>query len=515
MARKEVQFTLVIGSVLVFSLLSACSSLIATSTGEPGPPVVETSAPAPGPALREVLVDSVTVEIGVGSPIPVEVVVSGSWPDACAELASIERQSGEGSFDFTLLASPAEPNCPPDAVGIPFRLAIPLNMVEKQVGTYSVSANGVEAAFDWDPSAPPVTGEEPPVDDGPASALRIAYLGPDGNVWAVDWPGGTPQQLTSDADSGPMDGTMPTTPIINYHFPAISSDGRLVAFRRDFSTPATGSLDFSSGLWVHDRETNQLEQVYDGIPAGIAWKPGTHLLAFGQGVDEGYFLTRGEPDASLATGIRGVDFDTGQDSELVAPERGLALYTPVWSPDGRFLSFNELIGYEGSGNFAYYDFESQEYVGWDEAIGFYDWSPDSEELVFDWMTYTATGTERIFSRSRLGDDERQLTPDLEGSGYAYAPAISPQGDRVAYLAGLEGPDSQNFTVQILDLASGAILDLGTFESAFGLGWSPDGNSLFFSAGPWEGQQVYVVDLPSGSITAVTPGSQPAVSGNLP
>ena len=56
--------------------------------------------------------------------------------------------------------------------------------------------------------------------------------------------------------------------------------------------------------------------------------------------------------------------DSGESSELVKAERGVALYTPIWSPDGRYLGFDELVYMEGRGPFAYYDFEGGQYVAW-------------------------------------------------------------------------------------------------------------------------------------------------------
>jgi Tol biopolymer transport system component len=489
--------------------LSACSGEQATSTVEATlPPAEETAPPADDSGLRPLTVTSVTVEIDLGSLIPVDAVVNGEWPDPCAQLARIDQQVNGGSFEINLLASPADPDCPTDAAGIPFRIAVPLNMVALAPGSYSVAANGVSTTFEWDPA-----GAQPPSGEPPGGNLTIAYVGPDGNIWALDSPDGAARQLTADADAGPMDGSAPTTPIISYYFPAISSDGSLVAFRRDLGTPAESSMDFTFGLWVYDLRSGETVQVVDRNPAGFAWKPGTHLLAYGTGVDEGYFPIRGgTPEADLATGLRGFDFDTRETVDLVQPERGLALYTPVWSPDGRFLAFNELTHYEGMGNFGYYDFEAQEYIGWDEPIGLHDWSPDAEQIAYDYLTYTATGTERIFIRPRQGGEEVQVSPDFENSGYAFHPVFSPQGNRIAYLANLEGPDSQNHTLFVQDLAGGEPRQLGNFESAFSLSWTPDGSHLVLSAGPWDSQEIVMVDVDAGTSAILAPGTQPAVSG---
>jgi Tol biopolymer transport system component len=153
--------------------------------------------------------------------------------------------------------------------------------------------------------------------------------------------------------------------VISYYFPRISSDGRYIAARRDAGVPVSDGVQYEFGLYVYDTETLESRAVYEDvnlIPAGFDWKPGTHLLAYGIGSDPNYFITRGQPDAALATGISAIDLDSGESSLLVGPEKGLTLILPTWSPDGRFLSFDELIYMEGRGPFAYYDFEAQQYV---------------------------------------------------------------------------------------------------------------------------------------------------------
>jgi Tol biopolymer transport system component len=165
---------------------------------------------------------------------------------------------------------------------------------------------------------------------------------------------------------------------------------------------------------------------------------------------------------------------------------------------------------EGRGMFAFYDFEAQAYASWEEPIGIYNWSPDEAQIAYDHLTYTATGEERIFLRVFPDGQERQFSPDFEG-GYAFSPAFSPQGDRMAYFAGLGGPDSQDYTLFVQPLEGGEPQELGVFESAFGLDWSPDGESLVFSAGPYGAQQVIAVNAADGTSTVLAQGSDPAVA----
>lgn len=103
--------------------------------------------------LKEIQVEDVRVEIGVGSPVPVKVLVSGTWPGLCSQLAEIKETSEEKTFEIQLLATPDGADCPPDRLGLPFGIEIPLNMVEKKAGTYTVSVNGKETRFDWGVSA--------------------------------------------------------------------------------------------------------------------------------------------------------------------------------------------------------------------------------------------------------------------------------------------------------------------------------------------------------------------------
>ncbi len=104
---------------------------------------------APKQGLRPLAVEAVVVDVGVGSPIPVEIVASGTWPDLCAQLARVESHIDAGNVEVTLLASPQQPGCPPDAMGVPFRVAVPLNAVELPEGRYTITVNGMNTTFDW------------------------------------------------------------------------------------------------------------------------------------------------------------------------------------------------------------------------------------------------------------------------------------------------------------------------------------------------------------------------------
>ena len=456
-------------------------------------------------ALQPLSVAAVTVQVGTGSPIPVEVVASGTWPNLCSQLAEVQQEISGNRIEISLLADSTNPNCPPDMLGIPFRVAVPLNMVEMPLGEYSIVVNGVENRLDW-------TGS-PSVVEQPSTVLAIAYIGLDGNLWIVGGADSQPRQITGDAT--PLNTIYdPNAPPVSYYFPAVSSDGQYVAVRRDAGTPVEGGMQFEFGLWVYDTQTGEAAVVLneENPPAGIAWKPDTHLLTYGKGSAPAYFTARGVVEASLATGVYAWDLESGESRLLVEPERGYTLMLPTWSPDGRYLSFDEIMYMEGRQPFAYFDFETSEYFAFEEPLGYYDWSPDGSQIAYDRLTYTATGEERIYIRDRISGEETQISPDLDlGPGYAFYPVFSPDGSHLAFFANLNGPEAVENTLYVQELPGGERQELGVFESAQNLQWSPDGTQLIFSAGPYEAMQVIAVKVQDGSSTVLGQGYQPSVA----
>jgi hypothetical protein len=129
--------------LVLLSLVSASLLLVSGCASSPSP------EPSTAAALRPIEVAAVTVDIGVGSPIPVEIVASGDWPDLCAQLALMTSNIDGNNINVSLLATEADLDCPPDFVGVPFRIAVPLNPVELPHTTYTITVNGVSTTFAW------------------------------------------------------------------------------------------------------------------------------------------------------------------------------------------------------------------------------------------------------------------------------------------------------------------------------------------------------------------------------
>jgi hypothetical protein len=136
--------SIVTSMLLIILIMNACSPFaVASSSGEQPTPVVETIPPA---GYKTIMVDHVDVEVGVGSPIPVEIVASGTWPDLCAQIAEVQSEVNGFQIDVTVLASTTV-SCPLDQLGLPFRYAFPLNIVEMEAGTYTITVNGTSTTL--------------------------------------------------------------------------------------------------------------------------------------------------------------------------------------------------------------------------------------------------------------------------------------------------------------------------------------------------------------------------------
>jgi len=88
-------------SLVIVLLLDACSPLtVAGSSGEQPTPVQSSDQVSSG--YQKMDVDDVNVEVGVGSPIPVQVIVNGSLPDSCAQVEHMRQVQDGSHFAITL-----------------------------------------------------------------------------------------------------------------------------------------------------------------------------------------------------------------------------------------------------------------------------------------------------------------------------------------------------------------------------------------------------------------------------
>lgn len=356
--------------------------------------------------------------------------------------------------------------------------------------------------------APTATVEPTPTPTETPEPQWVAFIGNDGNIRLVDRLSGEVREVTSDASLPTSDSADQTA--VQYGELKASTDGEMLAYRRDVGTPAQDGYTYVFEVWVYLPATGESKQLLTNqMTLGMDWKPGTHLLTFAVPPEEGYFTARNELDTSKARGIWGVDADSGENVELVAPENGYSLSRPSWSPDGRYLAFEEVWGYEGSGYVAYYDLETQEYQSYGEALGSVDWAPDGQAVAYDMMTYIATGGEQIYLRPLTGEEDQQVAPDY-AQGYTYLPHFSPSGAKIAYFWHNLDLDNLAAVVQVQTFNGGEVKDIGEFENPLYLSWLADESGLILSVGPYGTRQVMEISLVDGSVRVLADGDMPVL-----
>ncbi len=143
----KIKFLIFLTLALIL-VLNACAPVIPDTAGEQPPAEIETlpAAELPVTGYQPVQVDQAQVEVGVGSPIPVQVTVTGSLPDTCAQIELVQQKQEGSHFEITMSTVPSNAEgCIQDT--LPFRMVIPLNITNLPAGPYTVEVNGVGADF--------------------------------------------------------------------------------------------------------------------------------------------------------------------------------------------------------------------------------------------------------------------------------------------------------------------------------------------------------------------------------
>ena len=99
----------------------------------------------------DIEVPGVSIDVGVGSPIPVHAIVGLDLANTCAQVGEMRLHRDGSTFYIRLIADIADrEDCQadPPTGGIPFRMDIPLNVVNLPEETYEVNVNGTTTTFD-------------------------------------------------------------------------------------------------------------------------------------------------------------------------------------------------------------------------------------------------------------------------------------------------------------------------------------------------------------------------------
>jgi hypothetical protein len=208
---RLIKFQIVL-ALLVFASAACAPATIVPSVGVKPTPVVETENPAqvptvapsaPAAELPKMKVHDVQMQIGVGSPIPVDAFISAELPDICAQLAEVKMTQKDFTFDVTLRVTPGtRDECRRDT--LPLRMYVPLNMVNQPAGTYTVNVNGASTTFQWpsEPNVMPEVGMTVPADWETYRNDTIYFEVDYPQGWTVD-EGGDLDIMWSEKPTGP------------------------------------------------------------------------------------------------------------------------------------------------------------------------------------------------------------------------------------------------------------------------------------------------------------------------
>ena len=266
-------------------------------------------------------------------------------------------------------------------------------------------------------TAPASPTQQPNVDTGGevGQVNRIAYVSPNGHLFTVDPNGDGLSQLTGGLQAGSgSEGGVQAQPLrMNeyYTWPTWSADGTKLAASR--VVVEEGGTDVT--LQVMDARTGRSETVYEDDGGGLVAQGAPHYIYWAPSGDELSFLA--------------------------ATSDGLGLF--VW--DG---TPGKPAGQINQGGPLYYQ-----------------WSKDAGAMALH------IGLEVIWAKPPDGGGARQ---SFESSGSFRVPAISPDGDSLAYVD-LEDGRMGLYVARTNDLGQARkIMDVGS-PSAFM--WSPDGTQI--------------------------------------
>jgi Tol biopolymer transport system component/pimeloyl-ACP methyl ester carboxylesterase/Ca2+-binding RTX toxin-like protein len=199
---------------------------------------------------------------------------------------------------------------------------------------------------------------------------------------------------------------------------------------------------------------------------------------------------------------------------------------PVWSPDGKFLSFASERDQDTDFRHKIYKMDSEgrqptqltrDYAPSDYPLGSGDraqsWSPDGSSLVYatdrdrkilDPTTFgEEDGNSEIYRV--IADGSRQTTNLTNNSGADESPVWSPDGSKIAFVSNRDG----NLEIYVMNVDGSQQTRLTNntgVDGLFGLDWSPNGSRLAFDSYRDENSEIYIMNADGSDQTRLTSNS---------
>ncbi len=290
---------------------------------------------------------------------------------------------------------------------------------------------------------------------------RIVYVGTDGNIYTIDQGGGNLRAITDDAQlSSETDAALHF-----YQFPAWSPDSKRIAF---VSVSGTTEAPVQASVFTAAPDGTDRVEVFSSkkeLPLYLYWSPDGERLGF---------LTTIPFRTAAVLWVTSAREDTSQVLDTGQP------YYWAWAPDGRQM----LIHAGGDGPAFTAERLALLHLG-DEVIeeGLAlpparfrapAWSRDGQRLLL--AIKTRRGREALVLADRQGNVEKVLTT-FDGS---IAFAWSPDGEKVAYITGVESEPSPLGPLNVIDLKKPTeIKKTEEEEEAIAFFWSPDSKKIAY------------------------------------
>lgn len=266
----------------------------------------------------------------------------------------------------------------------------------------------------------------------------------------------------------------------------------------DNSMLETAKISYLSGdgqggfaVFVQELADNTVHQIteYEIAEAGswtngYTWSPDSQFIAYSK-----YIAYDTDPNVEIMT----MNVATGEVQQLTS--QAWSDHEPAWSPDGELIAYVKTQGTEQADLYVMNsDGSDPRQLTEGLRVGVYQagWSADSQQIVF--VAWNGAKDEYDIYSVALADGA--VTPLIEGAGYDVAPALSPDGQKLAFISDRDSPD-KFLSIYILNLTTNDLIRLTDYQSIHPR-WSADGQYLLFSA-DWT---VYIMDLETGELQAV-------------
>ncbi len=328
----------------------------------------------------------------------------------------------------------------------------------------------------------------------------IAYVDNDRTVYTIAPDGTGRKQVTQVSSSDPPGGDV-------YPDLAWSPNGKYLLFTRISAVPSTNPVTYRMTAYLYQPESEELRQVEpQGSFNSLVWTADSSGLLYDRMITWNEMARPVEP----IYGIWMVDLATDQSREVVSPAHQYPLAVKSASPDGRYISFDEIMYIDGPGSFGYFDLQTQTYHAWDQKgdlqPGNVDWFPDGQSLVFDKIPSGIRPGSQIWKTDPGFEAVDALTPpDKDFS--AFLPHFAPYGGQIGYFY-QRGQFINPPELWVMNRDGSDRHRVAEGVDGVSFSWSPDGKRLAYTFKQGKISTVVVGDPGGVNSKIIADGKQP-------